>query len=143
MFCSCGYALSRQYVHVAKNGREAQYRYKCRWQIINMSKYTEEAAHLMGGGVCENPAVSEMKVWLGSKYVFKYLFKNGKAAVIRALELIGQCRQEERKLEDGTDISGLEERLNTFIDFKGEKISSEMIDMFVERVIYRGQKWER
>lgn len=25
-----------------------------------------------------------------------------------------------------------------FIDFKGEKISSEMIDMFVERIIYRG-----
>lgn len=206
MFCSCGYALSRQYVHVAKNGREAQYRYKCRWQIINMSKYTEEATRLMGGVVCENPAVSEMKVWLGSKYVFKYLFKNGRAAVLRALELIGQCRQEERKLVDGTDISGLEaereklakrkkefaamkadgeltadeyreyraeiekrmeeidravltyeeekdeqekklfdlgkieERLNTFIDFKGEKISSEMIDMFVERVIYRGDR---
>lgn len=66
MFCSCGYALSRQSVHVAKNGREAQCRYKCRWQIINMSKYTEEATHLMGGVICENPAVSEMKVWLGS-----------------------------------------------------------------------------
>ncbi|NBH13298.1 recombinase family protein [Lachnospiraceae bacterium] len=65
MFCSCGYALSRQYVHVAKDGREAQYRYKCRWQIMKMSKYTQEATHLMGGVICENPAVSEMKVWLG------------------------------------------------------------------------------
>lgn len=38
------------------------------------------------------------------------------------------------------NLDQIEERLNTFIDFKGEKISSEMIDMFVERVIYRGDR---
>lgn len=204
IFCSCGYTLSRQYVHVRKNGREAQYRYNCRWQIMNMNKYTKEATNLMGGVICKNPAVSEMKVWLGSKYVFGYLFKNGKAAVLRTLEMIEQCKQETKLLDDGTEINALksekeklnerlkayvnmkadreltadeyreyraeavrrleevdkkissyeakqeekreklfdlekiEERLNIFIDFKGERISSEMIDMFVERIIYRG-----
>ncbi len=184
--------------------REAQYRYNCRWQIMNMSSYMKEATNLIGGVICKNPAVSEMKVWLGSKYVFGYLFKNGKAAVLRTLELIEQCKQETKLLDDGTevetlksekerlnkriksyavmkadweltadeyreywaeaierleeiekavfsyeekqekkkeklfDLEKIEERLNMFIDFKGEKISSEMIDMFVERIIYRG-----
>lgn len=184
--------------------REAQYRYNCRWQIMNMSSYTKEATNLMGGVICKIPAVSEMKVWLGGKYVFGYLFKNGKAAVLKTLELIEQCKRETKLLDDGTevetlkaekerlnkriksyavmkadgeltadeyreyraeaigrleeiekavfsyeakqeekkeklfDLEKIEERLNMFIDFKGEKISGEMIDMFVERIIYRG-----
>ena len=48
-----------------------------------------------------------------------------------------EAKQEEKK-EKLFDLEKIEERLNMFIDFKGEKISSEMIDMFVERIIYRG-----
>lgn len=36
-------------------------------------------------------------------------------------------------------MEAIKERLETFIDLKGTKISSEMIDMFVERIIYRGE----
>lgn len=32
-FCQCGYSRSPQYVHTAKDGKEAQFRYACRWQI--------------------------------------------------------------------------------------------------------------
>ena len=36
------------------------------------------------------------------------------------------------------DMQAIRERLDTYIDLKGHKVSEEMIDMFVERVIYRG-----
>lgn len=52
--------------------------------------------------------------------MFKYLFKNGKAAVLRALELIGQCRQEEKKLGDGTDINDLESEREKLVKRKKE-----------------------
>lgn len=35
------------------------------------------------------------------------------------------------------DMQAIRERLNTYIDLKNYRVSEEMIDMFVERVIYR------
>lgn len=203
-YCSCGYALSREYTHTAEDNKSAQHRYKCRWQIMYANKYTIGATKLEKGIICDTAAVGEMKLWLSSKYVFSYLFKNGKEAVIKTLELIERCKQLENDASDGGNIQELEdekvrlqnrlkalvfmkadgdidsneyknfkeevekrlneiesqiteihinkgkqekkvfdfdaikERLETFIDLKGEKISSEMIDMFVERIIYRG-----
>lgn len=202
-FCSCGYCLSRQYTHVARGDKTAQYRYKCRWQIDHANKYTVEAAKKENRIICSNSAVSEMKLWLTSKYVFEYIFKNGKSAIMQTLELIEQCRQDE-EVSEGTSIQGLEEeraklkkrissyqdmradgdmtsneykekraeadmrideidrliaqyeidksknqkraydmtqikeRLEMFIDLRNYKVSDEMIDMFVERIIYRG-----
>lgn len=203
-YCSCGYALSREYTHTAKDDKSAQHRYKCRWQIMYANKYTIGATKLEKGILCNTSAVSEMKLWLSSKYVFSYLFKNGKDAVIKTLELIERCKQLEDNTSGGNnilmledekerlqnrvkalaimkadgeidsntykdlkndvemrlneietqiteihinkgkqekksfDLDAIKERLETFIDMKGEKISSEMIDMFVERIIYRG-----
>lgn len=203
-FCSCGYSLSREYTHVSKTDQPSQFRYKCRWQIMNKNKELLKAIERTTGVVCQNEAVSEMKLWLTAKYVFNYLFKDGKNAVIKTLELIEKCKQEEKTLEDGTNIGDLEhqleklrvrnqnliamradgdidinefkdakatadkrieeltqlidlyeadkekqqkrlfdlekikERLDTFIDLKGFKVNEEMIDMFVERIIYRG-----
>jgi DNA invertase Pin-like site-specific DNA recombinase len=203
-YCSCGYCLSRQYTHVATESTHANYRYKCRWQVDHASKYTIGAALKEEVIVCSNPAVSEVKLWLCEKHVFSYIFKNGKTAVLQALDIIERCKQEEEILEDGTTIQSLEEersklkkrlknlqtmlgdelidindfkehkleidntissidraiaqyelnkakqtkrifdietikeRLNTIIDLKGYKVSEEMIDMFVERIIYRG-----
>ena len=59
--------------------------------------------------VCDNSAVSDVKLWLCEKNVFSYLFKNGKTAVLQAIELIERCKQEEDILEDGTSIQSLEE----------------------------------
>lgn len=203
-YCSCGYCLSRQYTHVATENTSATYRYKCRWQVDHANKYTVGAAMKSDNIVCDNPVVSDVKLWLCEKNVFSYLFKNGKTAVLQAIELIERCKQEEDILEDGTSIQSLEEerdklkkrlknlqtmvmdelidtndfkehkaeideqvslidraiaqyeidkakrekkvfdleaikeRLNTFIDLKGYKVNEEMIDMFVERIIYRG-----
>lgn len=203
-FCSCGYCLSRQYTHAATGEKSATYRYKCRWQIDYANKYTIGAAKKAGNIICSNEAVSEVKAWLCEKKVFGFLFKHGRSAVLQALELIEQCKQEEEILSDGNTVQGLEEereklrarlknlqtmladelidtnsfkelkseaekrmaeidelithfelesakkqkktfdinvireRLNTFIDLKGYKVGEEMIDMFVERVIYRG-----
>lgn len=36
------------------------------------------------------------------------------------------------------DMEAIRERLNTFIDLRGRKVSDEMVDLFVERIIYRG-----
>ncbi len=206
VFCSCGYCLSRQYTHVATEDKQAQHRYKCRWQVDYANKYTRGTVEKEGRVICDNSAVSEMKLWLASQYVFKYLFKNGKDAVLQALELIERCKQDVEVLEDGTsiqeletelaklkkrlqgyqemradgeltsneykelkfpveqrisdidgmiaqyeldagkrekklfDLSAIEQRLNTIVDFKGYKINDEMVDMFVERVIYRGNE---
>ena len=203
-YCSCGYCLSREYTHVATATKPATHRYKCRWQVDHASTYTKGAAEKANNIVCDNPAVSDVKLWLSEKTVFSYLFKNGKNAVLQALDLIERCKQDEEILKDGTSIQGLEEerdklkkrlknlqmmvmdelidtndfkehkseiderlscidraiaqyeidvakskkktfdleaikeRLNTFIDLKGYKVNEEMIDMFVERIIYRG-----
>ena len=173
-------------------------------EVDHANKYTVGAAMKSDNIVCDNPAVSDVKLWLCEKNVFSYLFKNGKTAVLQAIELIERCKQEEDILEDGTSIQSLEEerdklkkrlknlqtmvmdelidtndfkehkaeideqvslidraiaqyeidkakrekkvfdlesikeRLNTFIDLKGYKVNEEMIDMFVERIIYRG-----
>ena len=210
-FCSCGYALSRQYTHAAEEHKPAQYRYKCRWQVDHKSTYTDGGLEKKIGIICNNSAVGEMKLWLMSKYVFQYIFKNGKGAVLKTLELIEKSKAELQRLEDGTEVKTLEEeriklkkrlsgyqdmradgdmsandfkvkkaeveerieeidklisqfeldkgkrekhlfdmqkikeQLETLIDFKGYKISDEMIDMFVERIIYRGNDeflWE-
>lgn len=203
-FCSCGYCLSRQYTHVAQDDKPAMYRYKCRWQVDHANCYTKKAAEKSGKIICTNPAVAEAKAWLCEKIVFNYLFKNGKTAVLQALDLIQECKKEEAILGKKTsvqsleeersklkkrlrnlqimladelldandfkeqkkdidnrvneiddiignyemeqakiqkkvfDIEAIKERLNTFISLKGHKVSDEMVDMFVERVIYRG-----
>lgn len=202
-FCSCGYSLSPQYTHVAKGNKSAQMRYKCRWQVNKavQMRNNELQATL---GVCSNSAVSEMKIWLASKYVFSYLFDSGKDAVLKTLLLIEQCRQNEvvnfngetiesleqgieklkrrkseyinmradkeitveeyRQLSDKTeneiqeieekidkirlesataqkrlfDMDTIRQRLNTYVDVDGVKVCEEMIDTFVERIIYRG-----
>ena len=36
------------------------------------------------------------------------------------------------------DMQEIQETLNTYVDFKGVRISDELVDMFVERIIYRG-----
>lgn len=203
-FCSCGYCLSRQYTHVATETKPAMYRYKCRWQVDHANKYTIGAAEKADNIICENDAVSDAKAWICEKEVFKFLFKNGKEAVMQALDIIERSKAEEQLLEDGKNIQQLQEefdklrkrlkkyqdmyaddlmslddlknnkveidsklnkieelisnyhmeaakqekksfdmqaikdRLNTYINLKEYKVSEEMIDMFVERVIYRG-----
>lgn len=203
-YCSCGYCLSRQYTHTATETKSATYRYKCRWQVDHASKYTIEAALKENNVVCDNPAVSDVKLWLCEKQVFSYVFKNGKSAVLHALEIIEHCKQEEEVLEDGTslqtlksrrdelkkkrkkllalsleddydmndykelkaeiddeiatiddeiahfeiekakqqkkvfNIEDIRQRLNTIINLREYKVSDEVIDMFVERIIYRG-----
>lgn len=37
------------------------------------------------------------------------------------------------------DMESIEKRLNSFIDLSGYKVSDEMIEIFVERIIYRGK----
>ena len=203
-YCSCGYCLSRQYTHTATETKSATYRYKCRWQVDHASKYTIEAALKENNVVCDNPAVSDVKLWLCEKQVFSYMFKNGKSAVLQALEIIQRCKQDEEVLKDGTSLQTLEsrrdelkkkrkkllalsleddydmndykelkaeiddeiatiddsiahfeiekakqqkkafniedirQRLNTIINLRDYKVSDEVIDMFVERIIYRG-----
>ena len=110
-YCSCGYCLSRQYTHTATETKSATYRYKCRWQVDHASKYTIEAALKENNVVCDNPAVSDVKLWLCEKQVFSYVFKNGKSAVLHALEIIEHCKQEEEVLEDGTSLQTLMMRL--------------------------------
>jgi hypothetical protein len=203
-FCSCGYCMSRQYTHVATDTKPAMYRYKCRWQVDHANKYTIGSAMKADNIICTNEAVSDAKAWLCGKHVFKFLFKNGKEAVARTLELIqssykvcettddgtsiqalrdevakvknrkknyhkmradeeinenelkdyiAECESEIDRLESiianhemdmakrqqkSFDIEAIKDRLNTYIDLKGYKVSEEMIDLFVERVIYRG-----
>ena len=202
-FCSCGYSLSPQYTHVAKGDKPAQMRYKCRWHI---NKEIQKRSNVLNGAdiICSNPAVAEMKMWLASRHVFRYMFDSGKDAVFKTLLLIEQCRQNEavsfngesidsleqgierlkkrkreyinmradkeitieeyRELSDKTeseireieekidkirlesataqkrlfDMDIIRQRLNTYVDVNGIKVCEEMIDTFVERIIYRG-----
>ena len=39
--------------------------------------------------------------------------------------------------KDVFDLKAIEERLNSYVDFSGKKISEELLDMFVERIIHR------
>lgn len=200
-YCACGYTLTPQYTHVATDKKNAQYRYKCRWQINNE---TIRRSGLLQEVICDRAAVSEMKMWIQSKYVFEYLFSSGKEAVQKTVRLIEQCKQDEQllgknntlddlkaelekrenrlknyidmkadgeitaeeykamyhrakeeieELEDKIsgyelesakrqkkvlDMEGIERRLNSYVDLSGAKVSDDMIEMFVERIIHRG-----
>ena len=202
-FCSCGYSLSPQYTHVAADGKTAQMRYKCRWQI-NVEALKRSNALEENEIICRKPAVSEAKLWLSGKQVFEYIFDSGKDAVLKTLLLIEKCKQEkvtdnkEKSIQelqeemekvkkrrvsyinmkaDGEitaeeyqelagetkaqieeleikigklrlesakadkklfDMAKIQEKLDTFVNMKGEKVCDEMIDLFVERIIYRG-----
>lgn len=46
--------------------------------------------------------------------------------------------EEAKQEKKSFDMQVIRDRLNTFINLKEYKVSEEMIDMFVERVIYRG-----
>lgn len=45
--------------------------------------------------------------------------------------------EEARDSKEMFDIETIEQKLNTYVDFTGRKVSDELIDMFVERIIYR------
>ena len=45
--------------------------------------------------------------------------------------------EEARDSKEMFDIETIEQKLNTYVDFTGRKVSDEFIDMFVERIIYR------
>ncbi len=207
-YCACGYTMTPQYTHAASNEKGAQYRYKCRWQINNE---IIRRSGLLQEVICNREAVSEMKMWLQSKYVFDYLFASGKEAVQKTIRLIEQCKRDEELLgKDNTldslkqevekrnkrlanyiemradgeisaeeykvmyrkateekeeleekisryetesikrqkkmlDLEGIEKRLNSYVDLSGVKVSDDMIEMFVERIICRGNDeflWE-
>lgn len=70
-------------------------------------------------------------------------FKEHKAEIDEQVSLIdraiAQYEIDKAKREKKVfDLESIKERLNTFIDLKGYKVNEEMIDMFVERIIYRG-----
>ena len=73
----------------------------------------------------------------------RYLHKENKAELDVRLDeiqnLIANHQMEAAKKEKQTfDMQSIRERLDTYIDLKNYRVSEEMIDMFVERVIYRG-----
>ena len=64
-----------------------------------------------------------------------------------ALERRIQDRQAEESRDNKMlfDLDTIAKRLDTYVDFTGRKVSDELIDMFVERIIYRGNDefvWE-
>ena len=70
-FCQCGYSRSIQYLHTARNGKPAQFRYTCRWQINDKSpEYREKNGLAKIPNQCNLEPVSEMKMWLMSLKVF-------------------------------------------------------------------------
>lgn len=51
---------------------------------------------------------------------------------------IASCNAiESRNAKSEYDFKAIEERLNSYVDFTGKKVSDELIDLFVERIIYR------
>lgn len=211
-FCQCGYSRSPQYVHTAKDGKEAQFRYACRWQI-NSKTPEYRVTHRLPKikNLCTLEAVSEMKMWLMSLKVFQYVFDNSKDEIIRTLRYIEESKKEADSIRSGNklpelkkelekvdtqidnlymkhlaneiddnmfkkllptltenkanlernisdrqlkeardnkalfDLNAISKRLDTFVDFSGRKVSDELIDMFVERIIYRSNDefvWE-
>lgn len=203
-FCQCGYSRSIQYVHTVKDGKEAQFRYTCRWQINSRTKkYREEHNLLPIPNLCTLESVSEMKLWLMSLKVFEYVFGSRKEDILLALKYIEDYKKQtagstdgktihdlefdlekvnkqidnlymekladeidakmyqrlsktlveqqealERAIQDRQlaeardtrklfDLNAISARLDTYVDFTGKKVCNEMLDVFVERIIYR------
>lgn len=203
-FCQCGYSRSPQYLHVAKDGKEAQFRYTCRWQI-NAKTPQYRADHKLQPipNLCTLGAVSEMKLWLMSLKVFEYVFGDRKEDILTTLKYIEEYKRQtagsdngktlkdledelekvinqidklyleklsgeidatmykrlsqtltekqkvlERGIQDRQqqeardtrqlfDLKAISDRLDTYVDFTGKRVCNEMIDVFVERIIYR------
>lgn len=203
-FCQCGYSLSPQYVHVARDGKPVQLRYKCRHQVNSKSRaYQETHKQQLTENQCDLPAVAETKMWLMSLKVFERVFGDTKDAILETIEIIKKSRlltntssngisieklqgdlktvekqldnlyldKLEEKIDENTykrlsvrlkdskeklessiaeyhinvakvnkdlfDIKAIERRLNTYVDYSGTRVSDEMIDLFVERIIHR------
>lgn len=211
-FCECGYSRSPQYIHVAKDGKEAQFRYMCRWQINSRTpeyRVTHKLPEIKN--LCGLEGVSEMKLWLMSLKVFQYIFGDCKREILSTLRYIEESSRhsgiskkgntleelkaeleivtnqidnlymdklsgeidsnmykrlsqtlvdkqdalergiEDRQLEEARDnkklfdLDSISKRLDTYVDFTGRKVSDELLDMFVERIIYRSNDeflWE-
>ncbi len=203
-FCQCGYSRSPQYLHVAKDGKEAQFRYTCRCQI-NAKTPQYRADHKLQPipNLCTLGAVSEMKLWLMSLKVFEYVFGDRKEDILTTLKYIEEYKRQtagsdngktlkdledelekvinqidklyleklsgeidatmykrlsqtltekqkvlERGIQDRQqqeardtrqlfDLKAISDRLDTYVDFTGKRVYNEMIDVFVERIIYR------
>lgn len=83
------------------------------------------------------------QVMLADELISINEYKENKTEVENRLaeidEVIHKTEMESAKREKKVfDLEKIKDRLNTIIDLKGYKVADEMIDMFVERVIYRG-----
>lgn len=203
-FCQCGYSRSPQYTHCAKEGKEAQFRYTCRWQINSKTPEYRATHNLLPiPNLCTLESTSEMKLWLMSLRVFEYVFGDRKEDILATLRYIEEAKKQtagsvdgktlndlqnelakvtdqidklyleklsgeidinmykrlsqvlvdkqevlergiqDRQLQEARDtrqlfdLKAISERLNTYVDFTGKRVCNEMIDVFVERIIYR------
>ncbi len=90
-YCACGYKMTPQYTHREKNGRRAQFRYKCRGQI---NEEIQKREGIQTQTKCERAAVSEMKMWIQSLRVFEKMFSSGEDAVQKTVRLIERCKKD-------------------------------------------------
>ena len=211
-FCQCGYSRSIQYLHTARNGKPAQFRYTCRWQINDKSpEYREKNGLAKIPNQCNLEPVSEMKMWLMSLKVFEYVFGDSREEVLYTLKLLEEskkhriqkangkslldlqkelekvdtqienlyldklagdidanmCKKLAHRLEENKaeiergiqdlhmqearensaqlNLEKIQERLSAYVDLTGNKVSEELLDAFVERIIFRANDefvWE-
>ena len=211
-FCHFGYSRSIQYLHTARNGKPAQFRYTGRWQINDKSpEYREKNGLAKIPNQCNLEPVSEMKMWLMSLKVFEYVFGDSREEVLYTLKLLEEskkhriqkangkslldlqkelekvdtqienlyldklagdidanmCKKLAHRLEENKaeiergiqdlhmqearensaqlNLEKIQERLSAYVDLTGNKVSEELLDAFVERIIFRANDefvWE-
>jgi hypothetical protein len=99
--CSCGCGFRRNKWRVNSSSREAVYGFECWRQVNNGSKKHREKIGITTENACNVSTTQECKLDLMSKKIFEILWKDKKAYVKRALEMIMECSK--KTIVDNSD----------------------------------------
>lgn len=126
-FCQCGYSRSIQYVHTEKYGREPQYRYTCRWQINDKTpEYRKKNGLVPIPNQCNLKSVSEVKLWLMSLKVFRYVFCDFREEVLYTIKLLRESQKHRKKGMGGKSLSELQKEL--------ERIETQIENLYLDKL---------
>ena len=109
--CACGSSYRKDKWHIRNDGSIA-YGYQCYNQLNNGSKKKREALGLDTEGFCDIRMVADWKLDFMAKAALEHLWKDRKASVLLAIDLIKRYYRDERISDCSADAASIQAKLD-------------------------------
>lgn len=109
--CSCGSSFRKDKWHTKLDGK-ISYGYQCYNQINNGNKKKREALGLDTEGYCDIKMITDWKLDFMAKELLEHLWKDRKASVLIAVDLIKRYYKDERLSENQHDAVSIKAKID-------------------------------